>query len=71
MASRVIMLLGFYEHRMIWPRKTELQGTARGFHIYGSSPEAGSPRLPFVDNSVRRSDQEPRFDTGYEEDEEY
>lgn len=59
---RIIIVLGIYENQS-WPRKTELQiDTRRGLHIYGSSPEAGSPSLPFVDNSARKSSGEPMFE---------
>ncbi|KAK0111287.1 hypothetical protein ONS95_001658 [Cadophora gregata] len=65
----IIIIVGIYEHQS-WPRKTELQlqmNTRRGFHIYGSSPDAGSPSLPFVESNVRKSSGEPLFEVPYDE----
>lgn len=53
--------------RQSWSRKTELHlDTRRGLHIYGSSPEAGMPSLPFVDNNTRKSSGEPLFEVPYD-----
>jgi len=37
-------------------------------YSYGSSPEAGMPSLPFKDDSVRKSTEQPFFDLPYYED---
>jgi hypothetical protein len=42
--------------------------TLNGLHTYGSSPEAGMPSLPFKDNSMRKSSDEPWFVTDYDAD---
>jgi hypothetical protein len=35
--------------------------TLEGLHHYGSVPEAGRPGLPFIDDSIRKSTEEPFF----------
>ncbi|CAL3968146.1 unnamed protein product [Diplocarpon coronariae] len=57
----MILVLGLYEHH-IMPRKTELHGTTSGFHLYGSTPEDGSPPVPFVDSSARKSSGQAIFE---------
>ncbi|KAL2065411.1 hypothetical protein VTL71DRAFT_3081 [Oculimacula yallundae] len=53
----IIIIVGLYERQSYG--RTERQVPVRS--IYGSSPEAGMPSLPFVDNNVRRSSGEPLF----------
>ncbi|CZS98257.1 uncharacterized protein RAG0_07047 [Rhynchosporium agropyri] len=58
----LFLIVGIHE-RQSWPRKAELRvNTRRGLSIYGSSPEAGMPSLPYVeDNKARRSSEKPPF----------
>lgn len=59
----LIVIVGLTTHNS-WPRKSDLTISTVP---YGSSPEAGRPTLPFVDNSVRRSTEDPFFETDYED----
>ncbi|KAI9050427.1 hypothetical protein LZ554_005591 [Drepanopeziza brunnea f. sp. 'monogermtubi'] len=49
----VIMVLGLTYEQQTYPHQTELHGTAGGLHIYGSSPEEGSPNLPYLEIAKR------------------
>lgn len=52
-----------------WPKPTELHlDTITGLHKYTSSPEAGMPPLPFINNALRKASEEPFFDVGEYED---
>jgi len=71
--AAILCLLGLY-HIYSWPEITELaelqHDTLTGLHKYTSVPEDGRPRLPFYDDSVRQSTEEPFFEViEYEENE--
>lgn len=51
-----------------FPRKPELKLSKIRPYTYGSSPEAGRPILPFEDNPVRKSTENPFFDVQYDDD---
>jgi hypothetical protein len=60
----------FTLHRYLLPIHSldQLQlDTLGGLRIYGSTPEAGMPPIPFQDNSVRRASDEARFKFSYSE----
>ncbi|TVY81415.1 hypothetical protein LSUE1_G002394 [Lachnellula suecica] len=64
-----ITVLGLYGTQS-WPRRIELHlDSLTGGYSYGSTPEAGMPSLPFKDNSIRKSTEQPFFDFPYNEDE--
>ncbi|TVY36559.1 hypothetical protein LSUB1_G005837 [Lachnellula subtilissima] len=66
----VIMIFAIYE-RQAWPRTIEIQlDSLTEAYSYGSSPEAGMPSLPFKDDSIRKSTEQPFFDLPYYEDNE-
>ncbi len=43
------------------PKGTELRFDTLSDMAYSSTPEAGKPRLPFPDNSIRKAADEPWF----------
>ncbi|TVY23140.1 hypothetical protein LHYA1_G007876 [Lachnellula hyalina] len=64
----VIMIYAICE-KQAWSRTIELQlDSLTEEYSYGSSPEAGMPSLPFKDDSVRKSTEQPFFDLPYYED---
>jgi hypothetical protein len=63
-------MLGVCEN-LTWPRTIALQlDSLTEAYSYGSSPEAGMPSLPFKDNSIRKSTEQPFFDFDYYDDDE-
>ena len=63
-------MFGIYENQA-WPWTIELQlDSLTEAYSYGSSPEAGMPSLPFKDDSIRKSTEQPFFDVPYYEDDE-
>lgn len=67
----VIIFVLVISSRNSWPKKAELRLDTVRPYTYGSTPEAGRPKLPFEDNSVRKSTEEPFFDVIYYEDDYY
>ncbi|KUJ07272.1 uncharacterized protein LY89DRAFT_361202 [Mollisia scopiformis] len=63
----IILFLGLTSQNS-WPRKAELKLSKIRPYTYGSTPEAGRPTIPFVDNPVRKSTEDPFFDVPYIED---
>ncbi|KAJ5040399.1 uncharacterized protein L3040_006055 [Drepanopeziza brunnea f. sp. 'multigermtubi'] len=49
----VIIVLGLTYEQQTYPYQTELHGTVGGLHMYGSSPEEGSPKLPYLEIAKR------------------
>ncbi|TVY56155.1 hypothetical protein LCER1_G002580 [Lachnellula cervina] len=64
----VIIILAIYE-KQAWPQTIDLQlDSLTEEYSYGSSPEAGMPSLPFKDDPIRKSTEQPFFDLPYYED---
>ncbi|KAE8443451.1 hypothetical protein EG329_001848 [Mollisiaceae sp. DMI_Dod_QoI] len=66
----IILVLGISSHNS-WPKKAELRLDTVRPYSYGSTPEAGRPKLPFENNSIRKSTEDPFFDVIYYEDDDY
>ena len=70
MPYSLIIICAIYENQA-WPRTVELQlDSLTEVYSYGSTPEAGMPPLPFKDNSVRKSSEQPFFEFPYYENDE-
>ncbi len=68
--TSIILVLGISSHNS-WPKKAELRLDTVRPYSYGSTPEAGRPKLPFENNSIRKSTEDPFFDVIYYEDDDY
>jgi len=65
-----MLILGICEN-LSWRRTIALHlDSLTEAYSYGSSPEAGMPSLPFKDNSIRKSTEQPFFDFDHYDDDE-